>query len=274
MISRNAESQLGSMIKMRPRAVHFDITHTARRQTAMAFASDRRRVRRVARPSRRAFFLAAFIGASVAIARVSAADAESADASRDSDSTRAEDVESYDPTQHIEFGTEQAPQEWVRTSEDGMPIVPFEIIDVAASLAEKEGSAAGETKDKTKRQDYQDLAALLHSQAATIDSFHGREDLHPDGACAAEIKSLCPPEEMEETHVSNLKFTNVGGETIKTSEDEDEDEETAPGAVTERRARFSRRALLAELTPDQKEALEHLTADDPWGVDEDPTDDT
>ena len=259
---------------MRPRAVHFDITHTARRQTAMAFASDRRRVRRGARPSRRAFLLAAFIGASVAIARVSAADAESADASRDSDSTRAEDVESYDPTQHIEFGTEQAPQEWVRTSEDGMPIVPFEIIDVAASLAEKEGSAAGETKDKTKRQDYQDLAALLHSQAATIDSFHGREDLHPDGACAAEIKSLCPPEEMEETHVSNLKFTNVGGETIKTSEDEDEDEETAPGAVTERRARFSRRALLAELTPDQKEALEHLTADDPWGVDEDPTDDT
>jgi hypothetical protein len=240
----------------------------------MAFASDRRRVRRGARPSRRAFLLAAFIGASVAIARVSAADAESADASRDSDSTRAEDVESYDPTQHIEFGTEQAPQEWVRTSEDGMPIVPFEIIDVAASLAEKEGSAAGETKDKTKRQDYQDLAALLHSQAATIDSFHGREDLHPDGACAAEIKSLCPPEEMEETHVSNLKFTNVGGETIKTSEDEDEDEETAPGAVTERRARFSRRALLAELTPDQKEALEHLTADDPWGVDEDPTDDT
>ena len=36
-------------IKMRPRAVHFDITHTARRQTAMAFASDRRRVRRGAR---------------------------------------------------------------------------------------------------------------------------------------------------------------------------------------------------------------------------------
>ena len=96
------------------------------------------------------------------------------------------------------------------------PIVPFEIIDVAESLAEKEGSAAGETKDKAKRQDYQDLAALLHSQAATIDSFHGREDLHPDGACAAEIKSLCPAEEMDTTHVSNLKFTSVGGEAKAT----------------------------------------------------------
>ena len=228
----------------------------------MVFVSDRRRVRRGARPSRRAFLLAAVLGASLAIARVSA-DADSADASRDGDSTPAEDVESYDPTQHIEFGTEEAPQEWVRTSEDGMPIVPFEIIDVAASLAEKEGSAAGETKDKAKRQDYQDLAALLHSQAATIDSFHGREDLHPDGACAAEIKSLCPAEEMDTTHVSNLKFTSVGGEAKANPENE-------TTAVTERRLSARRALLASELTDEQKEALEHLTAADPWGVDEDP----
>ena len=228
----------------------------------MAFAYDRLRVRRSTPPSRRAFFLVTLLGASLVTVRVSAADADSTDASRNGDSTAAEDVKSYDPTHHIEFGTEQAPQEWVRTSEDNMPIVPFEIIDVAASLAEKEGSAAGETQDKAKRQEYQDLAAFLHSQAATIDSFHGREDLSPDGKCAAEIKRLCPAEEMEETHVSNLKFTGGGGATNAT-------EETPPGgAVTERR--FSaRRALLEELTEDQKEALEQLTADDPWGVDDD-----
>ena len=232
----------------------------------MAFASDRWRVRRGTRLSRRAFLLATVLGASLAIARVSAADADPADASRDGDSTPAEDVESYDPTRHIEFGTEQAPQEWMRTSEDGMPVVPFEIIDVAASLAEKEGSAAGETEDKAKRQDYQDLAALLHSQAATIDSFHGREDLHPDGKCAAEITRLCPAEEMEETHVSNLKFTSVGGGPNATATTF---LRASPRAVTERRA-AARRALLEELTEDQREALEHLTADDPWGVDEDP----
>ena len=79
----------------------------------MAFASDRWRVRRGTRLSRRAFLLATVLGASLAIARVSAADADSADASRDGDSTPAEDVESYDPTRHIEFGTEQAPQEWL-----------------------------------------------------------------------------------------------------------------------------------------------------------------
>ena len=204
----------------------------------MVFASDRRRVRRGARPSRRAFLLAAVLGASLAIARVSA-DADPADASRDGDLTPAEDVESYDPTQHIEFGTEEAPQEWVRTSEDGMPIVPFEIIDVAASLAEKEGSAAGETKDKAKRQDYQDLAALLHSQAATIDSFHGREDLHPDGACAAEIKSLCPAEEMDTTHVSNLKFTSVGGEAKAIRKTK---QPPSPSAASPRAARCSPRS--------------------------------
>ena len=45
-------------------SVVFDITQTALRQTAMVFASDRRRVRRGARPSRRAFLLAAVLGAS------------------------------------------------------------------------------------------------------------------------------------------------------------------------------------------------------------------
>ena len=191
------------------------------RPIAGAFVAARAR-------ARRAFLLAAVLGASLAIARVSA-DADHRTRRATAISTPAEDVESCDPTQHIEFGTEEAPQEWVRTSEDGMPIVPFEIIDVAASLAEKEGSAAGETKDKAKRQDYQDLAALLHSQAATIDSFHGREDLHPDGACAAEIKSLCPAEEMDTTHVSNLKFTRVGGEAKANPESE-------TTAVTERRS--------------------------------------
>ena len=126
--------------------------------------------------------------------RVSA-DADLADASRDGDLTPAEDVESYDPTQHIEFGTEEAPQEWVRTSEDGMPIVPFEIIDVAASLAEKEGSAAGETKDKAKRQITRPAALCTRRRRPSIAST-GARTCTPT-ACAAEIKSLCPAEEMD-----------------------------------------------------------------------------
>ena len=219
----------------------------------MVFASDRRRVRRGARPSRRAFLLAAVLGASLAIARVSA-DADSADASRDGDLTPAEDVESYDPTQHIEFGTEEAPQEWVRTSEDGMPIVPFEIIDVAASLAEKEGSAAGETKDKAKRQDYQDLAAPCTRRRRPSTASTGARTCTFDGACAAEIKSLCPAEEMDTTHVSNLKFTSVGGEA-KANPENETTAATPPARAV---------ALLAsELTDEQKEALEHLTAADP-----------
>ena len=74
---------------------------------------------------------------------------------------------------------------------------------------------------------------------------------------------MCPAEEMDTTHVSNLKFTSVGGEAKANPENE-------TTAVTERRLSARRALLASELTDEQKEALEHLTAADPWGVDEDP----
>ncbi|MDB9924943.1 cysteine rich repeat-containing protein [bacterium] len=236
---------------------------------------DRRRVRH-ARHSRRVFLAALLFGVSLAIARVSAA-SDDGESVADGDSTSDEvlpdssdDAESYDATQHFEFGTAEQPMEWVRSSDDAMPVVPFEIIDVAAGLAENEGSAKGETKNKNKRQDYQDLAALLHSQAATIDSFHGREDLNPDGQCAKEIKQLCGPEEMDDKHVTNLKFTNTIGDEKKDEKKNDADESDADDSsatITERRRA---RLLLQDFDDAEASSFEHLTQPDPWGVDEDP----
>ena len=55
-----------------------------------------------------------------------------------------DDTESYDAAAHFQGAKQQEPAtEWVRTSDDAMPVMPFEIIDVAAGLAETEGSKKG-----------------------------------------------------------------------------------------------------------------------------------
>mgnify|MGYP001157971688 FL=1 len=237
-------------------------------------ASCRRRVRHL---TRNACIVFLCFGVALVIKGVAGetSDVESAARERenstsvDVEASIEDDTESYDAAAHFQGAKQQvAPTEWVRTSDDAMPVMPFEIIDVAAGLAETEGSKKGNTADKNKRADYQELASLLHSQAATIDSFHGREDLHPDGKCEAEIKQLCAATEMENTHVSNLKFTTVnpgGGAEKKDNEDAESAEDTEKPAITERR-----RILLQDLTAKESVVVEHLSAPDPWGVDEDP----
>ena len=121
--------------------------------------------------------------------------------------TADDDDGAYDPTEHFDFGDDED-ESWF-LPDDAMPRVAYEIIDVAANIAEKEAGGTGDIRDESKRQDYHDLAAYYHTQATTIGSFQGREDLHPDGACEREIKQLCAPDAMVDAHLSNVKFTET-----------------------------------------------------------------
>ena len=220
----------------------------------MGSTPGRRRTVRASGASRAAALVALVLCSSLAIAGARAEDESSSPTDGAASDAVSEpidaDFEAYDPTEHFAF--EEPDDGWKRTSEDEMPRVAFEIIDVAAGIADREGSGDGQIKDKAKRQDYQDLAAFYHAQSATIASFNGREDLHPDGACEREIKQLCGPDDMDDSHVTKIEFTKTTGHRDDASSDDSSDASAA--AVTERRAR---RALLADPEPD------------PWGVDED-----
>jgi len=220
----------------------------------MGSTPGRRRTVRASGASRAAALVALVLCSSLAIAGARAEDESSSPTDGAASDAVSEpidaDFEAYDPTEHFAF--EEPDDGWKRTSEDEMPRVAFEIIDVAAGIADREGSGDGQIKDKAKRQDYQDLAAFYHAQSATIASFNGREDLHPDGACEREIKQLCGSDDMDDSHVTKIEFTKTTGHRDDASSDDSSDASSA--AVTERRAR---RALLADPEPD------------PWGVDED-----
>ena len=224
---------------------------------------------------RRASIFALLLVVILAIVGARAADSEAADddpasigVTPASKGTADDDDGAYDPTEHFDFGDDED-ESWF-LPDDAMPRVAYEIIDVAANIAEKEAGGTGDIRDESKRQDYHDLAAYYHTQATTIGSFQGREDLHPDGACKREIKQLCAPDAMVDAHLSNVKFTETvapGSENaapgVFSDANADADaskDSSAASTITERHHRRARR-LMENLEPD------------PWGVDEDVSDD-